>query len=61
MDRKLTSFSPAGAVITAILASVCCVGPLVLVILGVSGAWIGGLRANMVIEVPPDIFILDYE
>src|SRR3989304_710147 len=45
MDRKLTSFSPAGAVITAILASVCCVGPLVLVILGVSGAWIGGLRA----------------
>ena len=45
MDRKLSSLSPAGAVITAILASICCVGPLVLVVLGVSGAWIGGLRA----------------
>ncbi|MBI5039625.1 MAG: hypothetical protein HZC13_07730 [Nitrospirae bacterium] len=43
MDRKLSSLSPAGAVITAILASICCVGPLlVLVLLGVSGAWSGG-------------------
>jgi mercuric ion transport protein len=27
----------------AILASVCCLGPLALVLLGVSGAWIGNL------------------
>jgi mercuric ion transport protein len=30
--------------IAALLASSCCVLPLVLAILGVSGAWIGGLR-----------------
>lgn len=29
--------------IAAILASTCCIGPLVLVMLGVSGAWIGNL------------------
>ena len=29
--------------LTAILASACCLGPLVLVLLGVSGAWIGNL------------------
>ncbi|MEW5881376.1 MAG: mercuric ion transporter MerT [Pseudomonadota bacterium] len=29
--------------IAAILASACCAGPLVLVMLGVSGAWIGNL------------------
>ncbi len=31
--------------IAAILASTCCLGPLVLVTLGVSGAWIGNLTA----------------
>ncbi len=31
------------AIIAAILASVCCVGPLVLLALGISGAWIGNL------------------
>jgi mercuric ion transport protein len=31
--------------IAAILASTCCLGPLVLVALGVSGAWIGNLAA----------------
>ncbi len=31
--------------LAAILASSCCVGPLVLVTLGFSGAWIGSLRA----------------
>ncbi|GAA0560151.1 mercuric ion transporter MerT [Halomonas salifodinae] len=31
--------------ITALLASACCLGPLVLVTLGVSGAWIGNLTA----------------
>ncbi len=32
-------------VVAGIGASVCCVGPLVLLILGVSGAWIGNLTA----------------
>ena len=27
----------------AILASTCCIGPLVLVLLGISGAWVGNL------------------
>lgn len=31
--------------VTAILASACCLGPLVLVTLGFSGAWIGNLTA----------------
>jgi len=33
----------AGGVIGAILASTCCIAPLVLLTLGVSGAWIGNL------------------
>jgi mercuric ion transport protein len=32
-------------IISAIGASICCVGPLVLLALGVSGAWIGSLTA----------------
>lgn len=35
----------AGGVLGAVLASACCVGPLVLLTLGVSGAWIGNLTA----------------
>lgn len=31
--------------LAAILASSCCLGPLILVMLGVSGAWIGNLSA----------------
>ncbi|HET9088532.1 MAG TPA: mercuric transporter MerT family protein [Acidobacteriaceae bacterium] len=31
--------------IAAILASTCCLGPLVLVLLGFSGAWVGSLAA----------------
>lgn len=31
--------------VAALLASTCCLGPLVLVMLGVSGAWIGNLTA----------------
>jgi mercuric ion transport protein len=33
------------AILAAIGASVCCVGPLVLLVLGISGAWIGNLTA----------------
>jgi mercuric ion transport protein len=35
----------AAGVIAAILASACCLGPLALIALGVSGAWIGNLAA----------------
>ena len=31
--------------VVALLASTCCLGPLVLLLLGVSGAWIGNLTA----------------
>jgi len=31
--------------LAAVLASTCCLGPLVLVLLGISGAWIGNLTA----------------
>lgn len=32
-----------GGVIAAIAASLCCIGPLVLVMLGIGGAWVGNL------------------
>lgn len=35
----------AGGVIGAVLASTCCIAPLVLLTLGISGAWIGALTA----------------
>ncbi|MFQ6613150.1 MAG: mercuric transporter MerT family protein [Fidelibacterota bacterium] len=34
-----------GAVLAAVAASVCCVGPLVLLGLGIGGAWVGSLTA----------------
>jgi mercuric ion transport protein len=43
-DRKKQT-AAAGSVIGAVLASSCCIGPLVLVSLGISGAWIGNLSA----------------
>lgn len=43
-DRR-KDWLAAGGVLGAILASSCCVVPLVLVTLGVSGAWIGDLTA----------------
>lgn len=42
--RKRRLFA-AGGVIGAILASTCCVVPLLFVTLGISGAWIGNLTA----------------
>ena len=41
-NRNLTA---AGGVIGAVLASTCCIVPLVLITLGASGAWIGKLTA----------------
>jgi len=35
----------AGGILGALIASSCCIAPLVLVTLGVSGAWIGNLTA----------------
>ncbi|MDZ3836188.1 MAG: mercuric transporter MerT family protein [Rhodospirillales bacterium] len=43
-DRKKSWFA-AGGVVGAILASTCCIAPLALLMLGVSGAWIGTLTA----------------
>ena len=43
-DRKRQVFA-AGGVIGALLASSCCIAPLVLLMLGISGAWIGNLTA----------------
>jgi mercuric ion transport protein len=43
-DRRKGWFA-AGGVIGAILASSCCIAPLVLLTLGISGAWIGNLTA----------------
>jgi len=34
-----------GVILAAIAASVCCVGPLVLLALGIGGAWVGNLTA----------------
>lgn len=47
MNRKKTSpqWELTTAVLAAILASICCLGPLLLVALGVSGAWISNLAA----------------
>ena len=43
---SLNSKSPlVASVLAGIGASVCCVGPLVLLALGISGAWIGNLTA----------------
>ncbi len=44
VERKRRIFA-AGSVIGAILASICCVVPLLFVMLGISGAWIGNLTA----------------
>lgn len=45
-DRKgPKSWLAAGGVLGAVLASACCIGPLVLLTLGISGAWIANLTA----------------
>lgn len=43
-DRKSSWFA-AGGIIGAVLASTCCIAPLALLMLGVSGAWMGNLTA----------------
>lgn len=43
--ERLTGLLAAGGVVAALGASTCCVLPLLLFMLGVSGAWIGNLTA----------------
>jgi len=43
-DRE-RGIAATGSVVGALLASSCCIGPLVLITLGASGAWIGNLTA----------------
>ncbi len=40
---RVSKATLAGGLIAAIIASACCLGPLVLVMVGVSGAWISNL------------------
>jgi mercuric ion transport protein len=44
-ESSKSRVAAAGGLIAAVLASSCCIVPLLLVMLGVSGAWIGNLRA----------------
>ena len=45
MNQKTSNFPMIGGILAAIGAGVCCVGPLVLLLLGISGSWIGNLTA----------------
>lgn len=54
-DTKQKGLTATASVLAAILASSCCIGPLVLLSLGISGAWIGNLTA---LEPYKPIFIL---
>lgn len=44
-SSKAAKTSLFGGTLAALVASVCCLGPLVLVTLGISGAWISSLSA----------------
>jgi mercuric ion transport protein len=44
-NDKTTRWGIIGIIIGAIGASICCIGPLVLLALGISGAWVGTLSA----------------
>ena len=44
-ENRLSKGTLVAGVITGITASVCCIGPLVLLMLGISGSWISNLTA----------------
>jgi len=44
-ENRTEKLTLIGGVLAAIVASVCCLGPLVLVMVGISGAWISNLAA----------------
>ncbi len=61
-DRK-RNVAAAGGVLGAVLASSCCIGPLLLIMLGASGAWIGNLtalKAYQPVFVPVTLAFLGY-
>ena len=43
MENKTTNVPLIGGVVAAIGAGLCCAGPLVLLLLGISGSWVGNL------------------
>lgn len=45
MNKNESNFSMVGGIIAATGAGVCCVGPLLLLLLGISGSWISNLTA----------------
>jgi mercuric ion transport protein len=47
--RKLSGLTVAGAVVSGLLSSVCCIGPVLLAVLGISG---GGLLARFEVYRP---------
>ncbi|GAC33856.1 mercuric transporter MerT family protein [Paraglaciecola polaris] len=55
MNQKESNLPMVGAIIAAIGAGVCCVGPLLLLLLGISGSWISNLSA---FEAYRPLFIL---
>lgn len=62
-DKRRTAAAATGGVIGALLAASCCLGPLVLVTLGVSGAWIGNLaamKAYQPVFLPVAVALLAY-
>lgn len=54
-ERGPPRFTLAAGALAALLASACCLGPLLLLTLGISGAWIGTLTA---LEPFRPIFVL---
>ncbi len=49
-DTKTTSWLGIGAILAAIGASACCVGPLLLISLGIGGAWMSTLTSMSAIR-----------
>lgn len=45
MSKASPSLPLAGSVVAAIAAGLCCVGPLVLLLLGIGGSWVANLTA----------------
>ena len=44
-ESRTEKLTLVGGVLAAIVASICCLGPLVLLMVGISGAWISNLTA----------------
>ena len=53
MNQKESNLPMIGGIIAALGAGVCCVGPLLLLLLGVSGSWIGNLYQTQQLKLCP--------